>query len=401
MNEGFRLGRLFGIDITIDPSWILIFLLVTWSLAVGVFPRLQPEWEPILYWLIGISASLLFFISILAHELAHSLVARARGLQIKRITLFLFGGVSNLEREPQSASTEFLMAIVGPAASISLGYLFLFLSGQEILNPNDTLTISGQFIAQLSPLQTLLLWLGSVNIIVGIFNLIPGFPLDGGRILRSIVWSITNNLKVATRVAAFAGQSFGYLFILIGISIAFGITVPFFGTGLINGLWIAFIGWFLSAAAGRSYQQVLLRDFLENVTVSKIMQKKISPVPPDISISQLVDKYMIGTDRHVFPVTVNSKLEGIICLEDIQKISREQWDKRKVREIMTPYKQLEVVKPDEEASEVLDKITRRGIGQVPVVKDKILVGMLSRRDILLWLILREKTDELKEISNSI
>lgn len=402
MNQGgFRIGKLFGIEITVDPSWIFIFLLVTWNLAIGVFPRLQPEWGFTLHWVIGISASLLFFASVLAHELAHSLVAKMRGLPIKRITLFLFGGVSNLEKEPESAGTEFFMAIVGPITSIGLGFLFLYLAGQGIGNLNDAIMIPDRFIAQISPLQTLLLWLGPVNITVGLFNLIPGFPLDGGRVLRSIIWSITNYLRTATRIAAFVGQAFGYLFILAGISMVFGLTVPFFGTGFGSGLWIAFIGWFLASAAGQSYQQVVLRDLLSDIPVKDVMRNEVTVVSPSLSVSQLVDEYMIGTDKHVFPVMSNGKLEGMICLEDIQKIPREQWDLKSVRQVMTPYRELNVAKLYEEASEALTKIAKNDVGQVPVVRNKKLVGMLSRQDILLWLALRTKDGELKEVRESI
>lgn len=390
MNGGFRVGTLFGIEITIDPSWIFIFLLVTWNLALGVFPRLQPEWSPLLQWTAGVTAALLFFASVLAHEMAHSLVARARGLPIKRITLFLFGGVSNLEREPESAKTEFLMALVGPVTSVVLGILFLLLSGQGI----DIFTNAGirpDRISQLSLFQTLFLWLGPINIIVGLFNLIPGFPLDGGRILRSIIWSITGNLRTSTQIAATIGQAFGILFILIGISMVFGITIPFFGTGL-GGLWIAFIGWFLSSAASSSYQQVVYRDLLADVLVKDIMRNNITSISPNLSISQLVDEYMIGTDRHVFPVVSDNDLVGLVSLEDIQKVPRENWSRKKVNQIMSPYKDLDMVRPIDTVSDALGKITKSDVGQVPVVEGKKLLGMLSRQDILLWVALRTKTE---------
>ncbi len=388
MGEGFRVGKLFGIEITIDPSWIFIFLLVTLNLALGVFPRLQPEWNPLLQWTVGVVAALLFFASVLTHEMAHSLVAKARGLPINRITLFLFGGVSNLEREPESAKTEFLMALVGPVTSIILGILFLFLSGQglDILTSAD---ISPDRLSQLSPIRTLLLWLGPINILVGLFNLIPGFPLDGGRILRSIIWGITGNLRSSTQIAATIGQAFGILFILIGISMVFGLNVPVFGTGP-GGLWIAFIGWFLASAAASSYQQVVYRDLLANVRVRDIIRNDITLISPDLSISQLVDEYMIGTDRHVFPVVSDTNLVGLVSLEDIQKIPREDWSRKKINQIMTSYKDLDIVKPTDLVSDALGKIVNGDIGQVPVVEGKKLIGMLSRRDILLWIALRVK-----------
>ncbi|MDP2638141.1 MAG: site-2 protease family protein [Candidatus Levybacteria bacterium] len=400
MNKGFQIGKLFEIEITIDPSWLFIFLLVTWNLAFGVFPQLQPQWGLPLQLAVGIATSILFFASVLVHEMAHSLVAKARGLPIKRITLFLFGGVSNLEREPESAKTEFLMAVVGPITSIALGFLLLFLGGQTMQNGLNPAMIPDSLSPAISPIQTLLLWLGPINIVLGLFNLLPGFPLDGGRIFRSLIWSITKNLRTSTRIAAFVGQAIGFIFIFLGISMVFGIQVPFFGTGL-GGLWIAFIGWFLTSAASSSYQQVVLRDLLGDVPVSKIMRNDISPVSPSLSINQLVDEYMIGTDKHVFPVMSNSRLEGIICLEDIQKISRDKWSEKKVKDVMTSYKKLDIANLSDTVSVALEKITKNDIGQVPVVENNKFLGMLSRRDVLLWLSLRAKDGELKEVENNI
>lgn len=399
MNGGFRIGKLFGIEIILDFSWIFIFLLVTWNLAFGVFPRLQPEWNTGLYWIIGVSTSLLFFASVLAHELAHSLVAKMRGLPIKRITLFLFGGVSNLEKEPESARTEFIMAIAGPATSIILGFLFIFLSGQNIQSLAGAVALP-QNAATLSPLQTIFLWLGPINIILGLFNLLPGFPLDGGRIFRSAVWSITNNLKTATKIAAFIGQGFGYLFIATGLLMIFGVTVPLFGTGL-SGLWIAIIGWFLTAAAGQSYQQVLIRDLLSDTPVKDVMRQTLTPVAPTLKVKKLVDEYLIGTDKQAFPVMTDGKLEGMVSFDDVQKIPRNEWDQKKVNQIMTPYQALDTVNPSDEASEVLTKIAKNEEGQVPVISDKQLVGIVSRRDILLWIALQAKDDEFKGVGNNL
>lgn len=397
MNGGFRLGKLFGIEITVDPSWILIFLLVTWSLAASVFPRLLPNQQPVVWWGSAVLASLLFFASVLSHELAHSLVARARGLPIRRITLFLFGGVSDLEKEPESPGTEFLMAVVGPATSIILGLTFLFLANQLFGGITSSIITPNGGTSQLSPFQALLLWLGTVNVIVGLFNLVPGFPLDGGRILRSIIWGITNNLKIASRIATLAGQTFGYLFVLIGVVMVFGVNVPFFGTGLVGGIWIASIGWFLANAASRSYEQVLLKDLLKDKPVADLMQNNITVVSPDLSISQLVDKYMIGTDKHVFPVIKDGKLDGLICLEDIQTIPRQQWEKVTVAQAMTPFKKLNTVSPQQGLDEALNKIIQSDIGQIPVIKDNKLLGMLSRRDILLWFTLKAQEEGMEQL----
>ncbi len=390
MSNGYQLGKIFGIEITIDPSWIFIFLLVTFNLSIGIFPRLHPEWGQTLNWFISISASILFFASVLAHELAHSLVAKIRGLPIKRITFFLFGGVSNLEKEPESPATEFIMSIVGPLTSILLGILFLLVVGWKIENLQSLVLIPDRFIGQLTPLETLLAWLGPVNIIVGIFNLIPGFPLDGGRILRSFIWSITNNLKTSTRIASFIGQFIGYLFILVGLSMIFGVAVPFFGGGFGTGLWIAFIGWFLKDAASHSYQMVAIKDILNNISVKTIMRKKIFSVPSSFTISQLIDKYIIGKDISSFPVKKDNRIVGMISFEDIQSIPREEWENKKLSQIMKRYAESDAVSPVENISSAFEKLTKKNLDIIPVIKRGVLVGFLTLRDIMLWLKLNSR-----------
>jgi Zn-dependent protease/CBS domain-containing protein len=385
MRDGIRIGRIFGISIHLDWSWIFIFLLVTWSLAVGVFPTWHPDWGPGLNWTVATLASLLFFASVLLHELAHSLVAKARGLPVRRITLFLFGGVSNLEREPPDPKTEFLMAVVGPITSIALGLIFLFLGGTVAGAMSGMMDAPVETFSQLTPLSTLLLWLGPINIFVGLFNLIPGFPLDGGRILRSILWAATKNLRKAPRWAAGVGHVIAWLFIISGIAMVFGATVPFFGTGLINGLWLIFIGWFLNGAASKSYHQVVIQDLLEDVPVALLMRKNVPAVPPDLSVSNLVYKLILGTGESAFPVVLGDRIVGLVSLEDVRKVPRDAWDRTNVSDIMTRSEQLAVVTPQENVSEALNQLEQRDVRQVPVVQDGRLIGLLRRRDIMRWL----------------
>jgi len=247
-SDGFRL---FGITVRIDSSWLIIFLIVTVDLSVLVLPRLHPNWEVGLQWLVGIVASLLFFASVLLHELTHSLVARARGIPVSEITLFMFGGVSNIEKQPDSPKTEFLMAAVGPFTSIILGGILVFFANQALDGMDAAATIRDS-IARLGPIPTLLLWLGPINIILGTFNLLPGYPLDGGRILRSGLWAITNNFEKATFYAALVGQVVAWGLIAVGASMILGVQVPILGTGLFNGVWLIVLGWFLLSAARRS-----------------------------------------------------------------------------------------------------------------------------------------------------
>jgi Zn-dependent protease/CBS domain-containing protein len=385
MRSGVRIARLFGVNIYLDWSWLFIFLLVTWNLAAGVFPSLHPEWSPVTHWVTAAAASLLFFASVLAHELAHAVVAQARGLPVRSITLFIFGGVANIESEPGSPGTEFLIAIVGPLTSFALGVLFLALayalSGGALLGaPSVT-----QALAQLGPLPTLLLWLGPINIVLALFNLVPGFPLDGGRVLRSLLWAATGSLRRATRWAAAVGQAVAWVFIITGIAMIFGVEVPFFGTGLISGLWLAFIGWFLNSAAVESYRRVMVDDLLEGVPVARLMRSEAPTVPPNLPINRLVDEYVLKTDERAFPVVDGDRLVGLVCLEDVRKVPRESWDRTLTSQIMTPATDLTLTTPREDASQALHKLGQRDVRQIPVVQDGHLVGMLRRRDVLRWL----------------
>jgi Zn-dependent protease len=385
MQTGLRIGRIFGINIYVDWSWIFIFVLVLWDLAAGVFPELHPDWGPALVWGTALVASLLFFASVLAHELSHSVVAKANGIPVRDIRLFLFGGVSNIQREPSSPGVEFVMAIVGPLTSIGLGVIFLFLSGAMAAGLDVVAGNPLRALALLDPFSTLLLWLGPINIILGIFNLIPGFPLDGGRVLRSIIWAANRNLRQATQWASWVGQLVAWAFILAGISMIFGLSIPFLGSGFIDGLWLAFIGWFLNNAAIQSYRQVVVEDVLEGVTIAQVMRKDPPTVSSNISVSALVHDHIMGTDEHAFPVMDNDQLTGIVCIEDVRKVPRERWDTATVNEVMTPANRLVLARPTEEASDALRQLAMRDVNQMPVLQDGALVGMLRRRDIMRWL----------------
>jgi Zn-dependent protease/predicted transcriptional regulator len=386
MGNGFRAGKIFGITIRIDWSWLFIVLLVTWNLSI-LFGGLHPNWSLALIWGTAVVAALLFFASVLAHELAHSLVARSQGVPVRSITLFLFGGVSNIQRDPSSPGAEFLLTIVGPITSIVLGVIFALLAG---VSAGSSVTSASFYsrtgaAARLSPLSTLLLWLGPINILVGVFNLIPGFPLDGGRLVRSILWAITNNLRLATRWASWLGQLIAWLMIAVGIAMIFGINVPFLGTGFVSGLWLAFIGWFLNTASAQSYRQVVVHDLLEGVSVERVMRANPPTVPPDCQISSLVEDHVMGTDDHAFPVVDNGQLLGMVTLEDVRALSRDEWQRTTVRDIMTPVDQLVTVDVQDDMSDALDKLQGRDVGQLPVLRDGQLAGLLRRRDIIKWL----------------
>lgn len=393
MRSGFKVGRIFGINIHIDWSWIFIFLLVTWNLAGAVFPSLHPDWSPGLNIALGVAASLLFFLSILLHELAHSLVAKARGLPVRRITLFIFGGVSNIEREPPSAMTEFLIAIVGPITSLLLGVGFIWLGARSIDGVQQSLQNPMQLLRSLDPLSTMLLWLGPINILIGFFNLIPGFPLDGGRVLRSILWAATNSLRRATRWATIVGQAVGWIMILAGIAMIFGISIPFLGTGFLSGIWLAFIGWFLINAASQSYQRVVIEDMLEGVPINRLMREPPPAVAPDVPIGTFVYDYLMRGDENVYPVMDEGRLVGMVSVDNVRTVDRANWDTTHVSEVMIPQDQLEVASPRDDAMEAFQKLAGQDIRQVPVMYNGVLIGVLRHKDIMRWLQLHSEIAE--------
>jgi Zn-dependent protease/predicted transcriptional regulator len=385
MRGGFAFGRIFGIEISIDSSWLFIFLLVVWQLAVGVFPVWHPAWGPALDWGIAVVAALLFFASVLLHELAHSLVALSRGLPVRRITLFLFGGVSNIQREPSSPGAEFLIAVVGPLTSLALGALFLLLGGVSAHGIQGAVINPTHLLSRLNPLSTLLLWLGPINIMLGVFNLIPGFPLDGGRILRSILWAATGNLRRATGWAVAVAHIVAWLFILGGIAMAFGSNLPVLGGGLLGGLWLVFIGWFLHQAATVSYQQVVLKDVLEGMPVSRLMHVQVHPVAPDVSISALVNDYVMETDDQAYPVIQDDRLLGLVSLDDVHKIPHDTWASTSVSQVMTPVERLEMIAPRDDAANSVMKMAQHHVNEMPVMENGHLAGMLRRQDVVKWL----------------
>jgi CBS domain-containing protein len=276
------------------------------------------------------------------------------------------------------------MALVGPLTSIVLG-LALVLAGGFTAPVGEAVTDPEKVVAQLSPLTTLLMWLGSINIFLGFFNLVPGFPLDGGRILRSIFWAASDDLRSATRWASWIGQGIAWLMIGVGIAMVFGVQIPFLGSGVSGGLWLAFIGWFLHSSAIAGYRQVVVQDILEDVPVERMMRANPPSVSPGISVDELVNDGIMGTDDHAFPVVDGGQLVGLVTLEDVRAIPRSSWDNTLVRQIMTPADQLVSVTADQDAAEALKKLQARNVRQLPVMRHGSLAGLLRRRDLVKWL----------------
>lgn len=367
MPGSLRIGQIAGIDIYINVSWIIILVLLTWSLAVSWFPAIYPGWSVATYWITSLIASILLFVSVLLHELAHSVVARARGLPVHDITLFIFGGISNIEQEPTSAGVEFQMAVVGPVVSILIGIVcFLLLLPIRGLN---------------SPVAGILGYLAITNVSLGIFNLIPGFPLDGGRVLRSIIWKVNGSLRKATRAATVVGEVIAYLFILAGIWL-------FFTGDLIGGIWIGFIGWFLLSSARAANSQVMLQSMFRGVPVSQVMNPAPVTVPANISLQKLVDEYFLPHGLRSALVMQGDQLAGLVTLSDIRHVPREQWEQTPVGYAMIPLDRLHVVYPQQNLNDVMPLMAGQDVNQLPVVQDGRLVGVLSRDSIMRYLEIR-------------
>jgi Zn-dependent protease/CBS domain-containing protein len=369
MPGSLRLGKIAGIDVYAHPSWLIVLVLLTWSLASSWFAQSFPGWLTSVYWIAAFISALLLFACVLVHELAHALVARAHGLTVKRITLFLFGGVATIEEEMKRPGSEFQLAIVGPVTSLILAAVAFLLAG--------FLRGTG------SPGEAVLDYLAVSNLLLGIFNLIPGFPLDGGRVLRSIIWKATGNAQQSIHVASYVGQGIAYLFILLGIA-------GFFTGNIFNGLWIIFIGWFLLSAAQSARMQSMIQDTLQDVMVDKVMNPGPVAVPANISLQKLVNEYFLPHGLQAAPVVQGEYLAGLIALADIARVERERWAYTPVGHVMRLLEQVYVTAPEQPLYEVLDAMVTRGINQVPVVQDGRLVGLLSRESIIRYLQVRQR-----------
>jgi Zn-dependent protease/predicted transcriptional regulator len=367
MEASISLGHIRGIPIGLHYSWFIVFGLLTFSLASGFFPRMYPDWEPIVYWITGALASILLFVSVLLHELGHAFTAQAKGIPVRSITLFIFGGVANIGEDSETARDEFAIAIMGPVVSVAIAAI----SGALYFTIGR---IQEQF-------EAVLMYLAIVNTILVVFNMIPGFPLDGGRVFRAILWGITGNVMTATRIASMVGVFIGYAFIIGGIFFVF--SVP------ITGIWMIAIGWFLQNAADQAYKQLQLRRTFEGVRVRQLMEPNPITVSAYITLEDLVDHYMLGRNLRGLPVVDNGILAGIITLNDIKDTPRDQWPQYRVLDRMTPREQLVTCGPDTELDEVLQLMSEKDFHQIPILQDGTLVGLLTRGQVIRFLQLRQ------------
>ena len=368
----FRLLRLAGIPVSLDASWLIILVLVTWTL-INLFQQTVPDLAAPSYLVMGLIAALAFFTCILLHELGHAVVARATGTPVRGINLFLFGGVSELEGEPSSAGREFVMAIAGPAVSAVLAVLFAILAG------------AGELAGWAAPLVAVLGYLAWINLMLLVFNLIPAFPLDGGRVLRSMLWAITGSLQKATRWASALGQGFAWLLIAFGV-------LQFISGDVVQGLWMGLIGLFLNSAAQASYRQIVIRQALQGEPVARFMTVHPVTVPSTLDLRNFVEDYVYRFHRKTFPVVDDSGLVGIIQTSALADIPRQSWDSHTVAEVMNRDWQALSMPPDADAMTALEIMQRTGASRLLVVDSGRLQGIVSLKDLLRFLDLKLELD---------
>jgi Zn-dependent protease len=356
-------GRVLGIPIGLDYSWFVIFGLLTWMLAGSYYPAEFKNWPPLMYWLVGAATALMLFVSVLLHELGHSVVALRYKIPVRSITLFLFGGVAQIGAEPPSAIADFLIAIAGPLVSLVLAIIFYTME---------------PLAAAIEPLLGLVKYLAYINVALVLFNLIPGYPLDGGRVFRAIVWAITKNMSRATLIAANVGRLFALIFIFVGVW-------QMFSGNLGGGLWIAFIGWFLEKAASAQVQQVTFQGLMAGHSVSQAMNSHCAAVAADTSLQKLVDEHILGGGQRCFLVHRGEDTVGLMTLHRIKEVSRSEWSATSAAQVMIPLDQLKSVGPDSGLWAALQEMDRDGVNQLPITRDHTVIGMLSREDVITFL----------------
>jgi len=366
VRSSVKMFRIFGIDIGFHYTWLIAVVLITWSLAAGYFPQVNPGGGPAQNWGLGLIASLLLFTSVIMHELGHSLVAIARNLPVKTITLFIFGGAANLEREVERPNDEVAITVAGPAVSLGLAAIFHMM----------TVLFQGHETA-----VALFTWVRMVNLYLGLFNLLPGMPLDGGRLLRAFLWWRWGNFVRATQVASLVGRGIAYVFIGVGF-VLFLMGYPG------NAIWLVFLGWFLASSADSAYQSVSMDAMLRSVPVHSLTGPA-AKVDPEVTIRQLVDDYILGQNSRAVLVMRSEELLGIITLTDVKRVPRESWELARVSDWMTKAP-LKTIQTREDVSELLRIIATDDLNSVPVLEGNRVVGMVGRPEVIRYLQTRQE-----------
>jgi len=364
MAKRIRLGTVLGFPIQIDASWLIVFLWMTWSLGSSYYPQTYPEWSTAELWVMAALTSALFFVSVLLHELGHSVVSRHQGVPVKDITLYIFGGVAQISEEPRSAKNEVFMALAGPAVSLTLGVVLVIV------------WLATQGVAE--PVSAMAMYVGLSNLSLGMFNLIPGFPLDGGRVLRAILWAARDDLMWATRWASRVGQVVSYLFILAGIGLAMS---GAWGSGLS----LVLVGMFLQTAAKSSYAQLTVRTMLADHIVAEAMSDVCSTVPPQVTLDMLVEHYIVQGGQRCFAVSGPDGPVGLLTVHHVRDVPRDKWRDTHARDVMMPLEDAESVSPETDLEEAMRHMASDGVNQLPVLRDGKLVGMLTREDLVTFI----------------
>ena len=359
--RSLKLFRVLGFDVRVDISWTFFALLIATSLALGFFPAVYEGWPASTYWWMAVGGVIGVFFSIVIHELSHSVVSRAFGAGMTGITLFLFGGVAEMKGEPESAKAEFFTAIAGPAISIVLGVIFLWLASFGGEAPTPASALAG--------------YLGRLNLVLAIFNLIPAFPMDGGRVLRAILWAMKGDLRWATKWASGLGGLFGFALMMAGLWAAFS-------GSLVAGLWWFLIGMFIRGAAQSSYQQMEVRRLMGGVTVRDLMHKDAHVVPPTLTLAELVDRYVYEFQQTAFPVSEYGKFVGVVDTAHVKSTPREEWGRVTVKDIMTPPEQAPLAAPAQDAIIALQSLQQTGADTLIVTDGRGVLGTLSRGDVM-------------------
>jgi Zn-dependent protease/predicted transcriptional regulator len=373
------LFSLFGFKVSLDITWLVLAILIVWSLAENLFPQYYPGLGTATYLWMGIAGAVGLFASIVFHEFCHSIVARYYGLLMKGITLFIFGGVAEMEDEPQSPKVEFLMAIVGPLSSFLLSGVF-YLLGTSARNAGWPVPVSG-----------VLLYLAGLNSILAVFNLIPAFPLDGGRVLRSILWGIKHNLKWATHIASSLGSAFGIILMILGV-------ISFISGNIIGGIWSFLIGTFVRGASQMSYKQMVIRKALAGENIRRFMKSEPVTVPSSLGISQLVQDYFYKYHYKMFPVLDNGRIKGCISTKEVKAIAPDQWNNYTVGDLVKPCSGENTISLQDDAIKALSLMSRTSNSRLIVLDGDRLVGIVTLKDLLQFLALKIDLEEKEEIN---
>jgi Zn-dependent protease/CBS domain-containing protein len=358
METSIRLGSIRGIEIGVNWSWLVVFALIVWTLATGIFPDQNPGLSDVAYALMAVVAAVTFFASLLAHELGHAFQARREGMEIDGITLWLFGGVARFKGQFPSAGGEFRIAVAGPLVSLAIGLACVLVA--RVALPTEV--------------DGVLSWLGYINLVLLVFNLLPALPLDGGRVLRSALWHAKGDFAWATRVAAGIGRGFGYLMIAGGVFL-------FIFEGAFSGAWLAFIGWFLLAAAGAEQRSLAARQALAGLRVRDVMARDPVAVPPDLTLGRFMDEVVWARRYTTYPVVEGGRPIGLLPFRRVAEVPRAEWDTQTVRECMIPLEQVPTLRPDEPLFDALGTLSEASVGRGLVLDGDRLLGLLSITDL--------------------